>query len=125
MILRYINVLEIVFFLFGITCSLNSVANYSTKYFTVNNGLSNNTITTVYQSKAGYIWVGTDDGLNLFDGYNFKIFRHEPDNKNSISHNRILFIKEDSKGNLWVGTSISISKYNPNNNTFSNFFINY
>ncbi|MCX6180723.1 MAG: response regulator [Bacteroidetes bacterium] len=111
-------------FTFCIGFSLTGYSNDATHVYTVSNGLSSNTINSIYQDKSGYIWIGTDDGLNLFDGYTFRIFRNEPDNAQSINHNKIIFIKEDSKGNLWVGTNTSISKYNPASNTFSNYFIN-
>nr|MBX2841139.1 response regulator [Flammeovirgaceae bacterium] len=68
------------------------------------NGLSNNNVICIFQDSEGFIWIGTENGLNKFDGYNFKIYRHDPNNPNSISDNKIRCIYEDKSGNLWIGT---------------------
>ncbi len=71
---------------------------------TVQDGLSGNSITSIYQDSQGFLWVGTMDGLNRYDGYSFDIFRHEVGKPNSISGNYIQCITEDSNGDLWIGT---------------------
>lgn len=71
---------------------------------TVKDGLSNNKINAILQDKIGFIWLGTEDGLNRFDGYSFKIFRNNPSDSNSISDNNIWSLFEDESGNIWVGT---------------------
>jgi signal transduction histidine kinase/ligand-binding sensor domain-containing protein/DNA-binding response OmpR family regulator len=83
-------------------------------HITVENGLSNNDVNTLIQDKYGFIWFGTDDGLNRYDGYNFKVFRHAPDDSNSISDNSIWALEEDKKGNIWIGTKAgNLNKYDP------------
>jgi hypothetical protein len=62
-------------------------------------------ITSVYQDRAGFIWIGSRDGLTLYDGYSFTGFEHDPSEATSISDNTIRTIYEDSKGNLWLGTN--------------------
>ncbi|RPI66438.1 MAG: hypothetical protein EHM47_16670, partial [Ignavibacteriales bacterium] len=62
------------------------------------NGLSNNTVFDVLQDKTGFIWFATGDGLNRYDGYEFKIFRHNPDDANSLSDNTIWSFTEDKYG---------------------------
>jgi len=60
------------------------------------------------------LWFATDDGLNRFDGYNFKVYRHNPEDESSISDNTVLSFSEDAKGNLWIGTKNGfINKYDP------------
>ncbi|WP_308993898.1 two-component regulator propeller domain-containing protein [Mariniflexile litorale] len=68
-------------------------------------GLSSSTSTEIFQDSEGFMWFGTIDGLNRYDGYNFEIFRPILNDSTSISNNRISSIVEDSKGFLWVGTS--------------------
>ncbi len=67
-------------------------------------GLSNNNVNDIIQDKTGFIWFATDDGLNRFDGYNFKVFRHNSNNRNSISNNSVIALREDSQGKIWIGT---------------------
>lgn len=71
---------------------------------TTEDGLSNNTVYEIIQDRLGFLWFATDDGLNRFDGYDFKIFRHDPTNENSISDNSVWALTEDRKGNIWIGT---------------------
>jgi ligand-binding sensor domain-containing protein len=73
-------------------------------HLTVEDGLSNNKVNTITQDKTGFIWFGTEDGLSRFDGYNFKIYRHDPSDSNTLSNNSIWALLEDSKGNIWIGT---------------------
>jgi signal transduction histidine kinase/DNA-binding response OmpR family regulator/streptogramin lyase len=72
--------------------------------FAVKDGLSNNKVNTILQDINGFIWLGTEDGLNRFDGYRFKIYRNNPLDSNSISDNYIWSLFEDEDGNLWIGT---------------------
>lgn len=71
---------------------------------TVENGLSHNSVNCITQDSRGFIWIGTDDGLNRFNGRDFKIFRHEPGNPSSVSGNRITDLLEDEEGILWIAT---------------------
>jgi len=68
-------------------------------------GLSHSTVDAIFQDKTGRIWVGTYDGLNLYDGYKFSPFRNSPVDPNSISSNFISAIQQDTTGFLWIGTS--------------------
>jgi signal transduction histidine kinase/ligand-binding sensor domain-containing protein/DNA-binding response OmpR family regulator len=73
-------------------------------YLGIDQGLSNNSVRSIYQDRGGFMWFGTYDGLNRYDGYQFKIFRNNFKNNHSLINNWINAINEDSKGNLWVGT---------------------
>ncbi|PKG85110.1 GGDEF domain-containing protein [Colwellia sp. 75C3] len=74
------------------------------QHLTIENGLPQNAIYSVFQDSTGFLWLGTQDGLARYDGYNLKIFQHELNNVNSLSHNYITIIIEDRDGNLWLGT---------------------
>ena len=78
--------------------------HFSFSHYTSDNGLSQNSITAIVKDKQGYIWFGTRDGLNRFDGYSFKNYSSKLENKLSILSNRILEIKEDKWGFIWIKT---------------------
>lgn len=91
---------------------------------TTADGLSNNNVLDIIQDKSGFLWFATEDGLNRFDGYDFKIFRHDPKDQNSLSDNSIWALKEDSKGNIWIGTKNGILNcFNPITEKFSKWKI--
>lgn len=81
-------------------------------------GLSNNYILSLHQDHAGFMWIGTENGLNRFDGQHFISFRFDPDDSTSISNNWILNIHEDQKGNLWVGTQNGLNRLDRDQGNF-------
>ncbi len=91
---------------------------YYFKHYQVENGLSNNTVYACVQDKQGFLWFGTKDGLNRFDGYTFKTFRHDNGNKKSIGNNFIQTLYLDKKGILWIGTAAGIYNYNAQDESF-------
>ncbi len=93
-----------VFFL--LCCFTTQASNFATRFdhLTIENGLSQSVVNSILQDKKGFLWFATNDGLNRYDGYNFKVFRHDPHNPTSISNNLTTKLYEDPKGRLWVGT---------------------
>jgi ligand-binding sensor domain-containing protein len=91
-------------------------------YFThyqVENGLSHNTVMCSLQDQQGFIWFGTKDGLNRFDGTSFKVFRNDPRNKNSIGNGYIRCLAKSASGELFIGTQQGLYKYNALHESFS------
>ena len=88
-------------------------------YLGIENGLSNNFVRCIYQDKSGFMWFGTYDGLNRYDGYEFKIFRYNFKNNRTLINNWINAISEDGKGNLWIGTRQGACVYQGLSNNFS------
>src|SRR5262245_5740512 len=86
--------------------------------FTTENGLSNNIVYCVSQDAKGFLWIGTNNGLNRFDGYGFKIFRNDPFDKNSLCANQVHAIEKDSKGHIWIGTTTGLCRYNDSTGYF-------
>ncbi len=95
--------------------------SFKFEHFTSADGLSQRSIADIIQDKKGYIWLGTRDGLNKFDGHKFVIYRHNLADPNSLSNNNIHSIYEDSDGGLWVGTERGLNKYNPSTDNFTRY----
>lgn len=91
---------------------------YYFRHYQVENGLSNNAVICSLQDKKGFLWFGTKDGLNRFDGYSFKIFRSIPNDTSSIGSNFIRSLHEDYNGTLWVATERGLYKYNADKESF-------
>ena len=82
-------------------------------------GLSQNTINTIFKDHLGFVWIGTNDGLDRYDGKNFKVFKKSHSGKNSIGANQITCLAEDTAGNLWIGTwQFGVSVYFPKADSF-------
>ncbi len=92
---------------------------YYFRHYQVENGLSNNAVICCLQDRKGFIWFGTKDGLNRFDGYSFKVFRSNPDEFGSIGGNFILSLCEDHEGILWIGTEKGLYSYDATTESFS------
>ncbi|HYE53546.1 MAG TPA: two-component regulator propeller domain-containing protein, partial [Chitinophagaceae bacterium] len=90
--------------------------------FTVSDGLSQNSAHCIYQDSDGIIWIGTQDGLNMFDGHSFTTFRHNAKDSNSISDQFVLSIAEDRRGQLWVGTRNGLNRFNKYTQQFSRYY---
>jgi len=90
----------------------SEVVNYSIK-----DGLSQNTVNCIYQTQDGLLWFGTQDGLNMYDGYKFTYFKHNPNDTNTLSNNYIYDITEDNSGNLIIATREGINLWNRQNKT--------
>jgi ligand-binding sensor domain-containing protein len=74
------------------------------QHITSNEGLSQSNVQCILQDSRGYMWFGTEDGLNRYDGYSIKVYRTDPSKPNTLSSDFIKDIVEDSAGNLWVAT---------------------
>ncbi len=106
-----------------------SVTHFSR--FSLEQGLSQNTVLSVLKDSYGFLWFGTGDGLNRFDGYTFKVFRHNAQSAGtdstaisnySLSNNAVKSLYEDSKGRLWVGTyGGGLNRYDAQSERFIHF----
>ncbi|WP_417940746.1 hybrid sensor histidine kinase/response regulator transcription factor [Flavobacterium sp. RS13.1] len=93
--------------------------NYPIKHLDISSGLSNNSVATIYQDQNGYMWFGTFDGLNRYDGNDFKIYRHVHTDPYSIQGNAISCIEGDFENNLWVGTTAGPVIFNAERSSFT------
>ncbi|WDF68316.1 two-component regulator propeller domain-containing protein [Sphingobacterium oryzagri] len=112
-------VLSLVFLLL-FCCPLRGQGYYF-NHLGVDEGLSNTAVLCSAQDKNGFLWFGTKDGLNRFDGYNFKQFYSDADSNNGLGSNFIHSLMVDRNNNIWVGTDQGIYIYNPYLDLFSTF----
>ena len=84
----------------------------------VDKGLSDSVVTCMLQDRKGFLWIGTENGLNKYDGYRFKRYRHDPEDPHSLGDNDILTLYEDRQGIMWVSTADSLHTYDPANDQF-------
>lgn len=89
--------------------------------FTPESGLSQASVNACFQDSRGFLWFGTADGLNRFDGQNFTVFRHNSADSFSLSDNYIFAIHEDSEGNLWAGTQLGLNKLERSTGKFTRY----
>lgn len=82
-------------------------------------GLSQNSVMVIFKDSQGYMWFGTRDGLNRYDGYTFTIYRHDGRDKYSLSNNYIRCIAEDNEGVIWVGTEDGLNAFDRSSETFN------
>lgn len=106
-----------------INFSINVKAEEYSRFnnISIEDGLSQATVETMMQDSKGYIWLGTNDGLDRYNGYTFKKYTYEKGKKNSLVNGYILDIKEDDEGNIWVATAIGISKIYNDGETVQNY----
>jgi signal transduction histidine kinase/ligand-binding sensor domain-containing protein len=83
---------------------LADVQNLKFESISIEHGLSHSTVNCILQDHYGFMWIGTDDGLNKYNGYSFTVYKHDPNDPRSLSHNQVWSLFEDSFGVLWVGT---------------------
>lgn len=84
-------------------------------------GLSQSVVNDVIQDSDGYIWLATEDGLNRFDSYDFKVYRHDHKNPNSLHENWVVSLLEEPNFGIWVGTNAGLSFFNPVSDSFIDF----
>ncbi|MBT9907369.1 response regulator [Bacteroides fragilis] len=109
-------------FFITIFCQAQSVEeHYYFKNLSIRNGLSQNTVNAILQDRKGFMWLGTKDGLNRYDGLSFRKFKHDAANPRSIGNSFITSLYEDFNGNIWVGTDAGVYIYYPEKEAFEEF----
>ncbi len=89
---------------------------------TTDDGLSSSVVTSIIQDRHGFIWIGTDEGLNRYDGYRFKVYNNNPDNADSIANNSIAALYEDADGIIWIVYQRGgFSRFDPETDTFRHY----
>ena len=129
MLVRFISsntFLRIIFFLLVLAlCPFQlesqSIIQKQIRKINSNNGLSHNIVNDILQDELGYIWIASEDGLSRYDGYEFSIYRFDPDDSTSISGNYIRCIFYDGEQNLWISSRYGLNLYDPLKDQFRRF----
>jgi len=120
--IKSLHLLLLFFLQLACLFSFSQKPNISFDHLDINSGLSQNHIMCTLQDSRGFMWFGTRDGLNKYDGYRFTIYKNDPADPNSISNNFIFGIAEDSKGNIWVSTrGGGLNRYDKDLDRFTQF----
>ena len=91
-------------------------------HLSLEDGLSQTSVGNILQDNRGFMWFGTQDGLNRYDGYNFVVYRNDPANLNSLSDNKVLALIEAPSGALWIGTTTGgLNQFDPVSETFTRY----
>lgn len=109
-------------FIFIPQISFSQGNSFKFKRITIEDGLSSNSVNDVIQDRKGFLWLGTEEGLNRYDGFSFKKYKHKINETNSLSHNNILSLCEDKDGIIWIGTDGGgLNKFDPVTEKFTHY----
>lgn len=86
-------------------------------------GLSHNTVTSILQDHQGFLWIGTSDGLNRYDGYDFIVYRHDRLDSTSLSNNSVKTLLGDRDGALWIGTDGGLDRFDRRTERFVRYVL--
>lgn len=121
---KFVSAIILMVFLLLTSVNINAQDDYLFENISVAEGLSSssfNPFENIYQDKYGFMWFGTQDGLNRYDGYDFVVYKNIPGDSTSLPSSNIQTVTEDSEGNLWIGTPSWMSILNRKENNFTNY----
>lgn len=107
----------------GVLFTISTSAQKKSRFqqLSIENGLSQNTVNTIFQDSRGFMWFGTQNGLNRYDGVTVTVFKNIPGDSTSIANSDVYAAFEDQDKNLWFGTRSGLSRFNRDTDNFSNF----
>ena len=88
------------------------------EHLTMVDGLSSDIINCFLKDRSGFLWIGTENGLNKFDGYTFKVYKNIPQDSTSLNNDAVTSLLQDKHGNIWVGTKGGLAQYIPDKDAF-------
>ncbi|MBD3289856.1 hypothetical protein GF337_13705, partial [candidate division KSB1 bacterium] len=94
------------------------IREYSFEHISLDDGLSQSIVKVIHRDKMGFIWFGTESGLNRYDGYEFKVYKHNPFDSTSISNDNIFHIAESNNGTIWISTLNGLNRFDRERDCF-------
>ncbi|KEZ92903.1 hybrid sensor histidine kinase/response regulator transcription factor [Nonlabens ulvanivorans] len=110
-----------VIFLLLLNAAAAQVSSFQFQHLSTAHGLSQSSAIAIEQDELGQMWIGTRDGLNVYDGHKITVFKSDGENINSLSSSDILSLEKDQNGQIWIGTYNGLNRYNPKTDTFTRF----
>src|ERR1044071_3356757 len=107
-----------------ISLQADAQSDFRFNHLTIKDGLSQSQPFSLFQDSYGYLWIGTQDGLNRFDGNSFKVYKNDPFDSTTLTHNWVWTVQEDDHGDLWVGTFQGLCKYLRKEDRFVQYYHN-
>jgi ligand-binding sensor domain-containing protein len=121
MTFRSVSTFAVILFLFPIWCFAQK-GSISFNHISTRDGLSQGNVICIIQDRHGFMWFGTRDGLNKYDGYRFTVYKNDPENPNTPAHNIIMDLEEDTLGHIWIGTGGGgLDRFDPATETFTHY----
>ncbi len=115
--------MKLIFLTIFLLNNLLAQADYRFQRFSSADGLAENVVHKIFKDSRGFLWFGTDGGLNRFDGLNFKLYKRDYKKKNTLSSFQILDIYENGNGTFWIGTGNGLNLFNPSDESFQSFYV--
>jgi ligand-binding sensor domain-containing protein/anti-sigma regulatory factor (Ser/Thr protein kinase) len=100
--------------------AIGQVKDYNFRQLSLEEGLSQSSVFAIAQDDDGFMWFGTQDGLNKYDGYGFHVYKKRPFDSTSLSHSHIRSLLKDKSGNLWIGTTFGLNLLDKRTHRFIN-----
>lgn len=101
--------------------SVRAQSSFTFKRLTTTSGLSQSNVTSIAKDEKGFLWFATRDGLNRYDGYQFKIYQYDREDKTSLSSSYVNVVYVDWRGRIWVGTASGLDLYDPASDSFKHY----
>ncbi len=119
--------LTILFLLFASANVMGQeIRNIEFNHLTSDDGLSQSSVFAILQDSEGYMWFGTNDGLNKYNGYEMTVYKHNPEDSSTVSGNNISYIYEDKSNNIWIGTTgAGLNRLDKENDRFFSYRRSY
>ena len=115
---RVFLILAIGIVMHGGLCAQNNLYQFS--HLDIDDGLSNNQVNCIFKDATGFMWFGTTSGLNRYDGYKFKVFKHDARNPKSLANDFLVRICDGPDNKMWLYTYAGFSIYNAATESFIN-----
>jgi len=115
---RFIRLFCVLILVFTLSLQGTGQPTYLFHHLSTNEGLSNSNVRTILKDSYGFLWIGTEFGLNRYDGYGFKIYTEKPKKENSLWASDILGLQEDGLGNIWISSVYGYTVYNRDKDCF-------
>jgi|CZKP01.1.fsa_nt_gi signal transduction histidine kinase/ligand-binding sensor domain-containing protein/DNA-binding response OmpR family regulator len=119
---KQINII-IIFLLFSFNAFPQNSKQKTFEHIGPDEGMSSYIAPCMIQDRTGYLWFGTYNGVDRYDGHGFISYKHEPGNPNSINSGSVQALCEDKDGNIWIGTSLGLDKLDPAKGSFTHFLL--